>query len=126
MPGKCAEKWEPFPVHIISGTMRRHHPQPAKFLRTLSDCMATSPSILCPERWLYQPTFGKKIRKEVLREREPGMTFLTQKKPLWPKAFLAQACCKACLEQVSVISDLKGTEGRQKQRKSSQETIVLQ
>lgn len=63
MPGKCAEKWKPFPGHIISGTMRRHHPQPAKFLRTLSDCMAPSPSILCPERWLHQPHIWKEDRE---------------------------------------------------------------
>lgn len=53
-------------------------------------------------------------------ERKAGMTFLTEEKPLCdlsPATMLV-------LEQVSVISDSKGKEGRQEQRKSNQETIV--
>ena len=62
------------------------------------------------------PTFGKKIDEEVLREREPGVTFLTQKKPLWPKAFLAQSwpqCLPLNRSQASaILREVK--EGRNK------------
>ena len=62
------------------------------------------------------PTFGKKIGEEVLRERELGMTFLIQKKPLWPKAFFTQSCPQ-CLplnrsQLLAILREMK--EGRNK------------
>ena len=62
------------------------------------------------------PTFGKKIGEEVLRERELGMTFLIQKKPLWPKAFFTQSWPQ-CLplnrsQLLAILREMK--EGRNK------------
>ena len=44
-------------------------------------------------------------------KREPGMAFLTQENPFWPKPFCdLNLATKLALEQVSVINDLKGTK----------------
>ena len=93
---------------IVPSLQNFSEPSQITWLLTHLSCVLRGGSV--------NPAFGKKIGEEVLQEREPGMTFLTRKKPLWPKAFWAQSwqqCLPLNRSQSSGILR-EGKEGRNK------------